>query len=59
MNPPNPSPVGNRRTRHEPAKPATNWDGDETQRATNRLTKASNASRSLCARKVPEKQASR
>lgn len=27
MNPPNPSPVGNRGTRHEPAKPATNWDG--------------------------------
>ena len=27
MNPPNPPPVGNRGTRHESAKPDTNWDG--------------------------------
>ncbi len=27
MNPPNPSPVCDRRTRHEPAKPATNREG--------------------------------
>jgi hypothetical protein len=27
MNPPNPSPGCTGGTRHEPAKPATNWDG--------------------------------
>ncbi len=49
MNPPNPSPVGTRGTRHEPVvKPATNWDGV-------RHKGPQIASLSLCARKVQEK----
>lgn len=52
MNPPNPSPVCNRGTRHEHAKPATNRDGV-------RHKGPQIASRSLCARKVLEKHKNR